>query len=182
MKALRGIVVILILASSAYLWAGFPAHAKGGGFVAETALTDLFEEDVVGQIQLQQFDETTAVTTPATLTPSAKPWAETTKSYAVTGSTLLLELKLFDGNSGTLATGRISLSSEANSLETRTTTPATLTGEQAEEIEHYNLLVLHTGLFVIGVGAAIFLGSPAGVEIAAGGFFGIIIEVKELVD
>ena len=94
-----------------------------------------------------------------------------------------MELKLFDGDAGTLATGRISLSTEANSLETKTTTPATLTGKQAEEIEHYTLLMIHTWAFVVGVGVSTFLASPEiGVPVAVEGVVGIIIEVKELAD
>ncbi len=60
MKILRGIVVTLILASSAYLWAGNPAHAKaeggykGGGFVAEVDLKRQNKGDAAGVLDLQE--------------------------------------------------------------------------------------------------------------------------------
>ena len=186
MRRLTGIYLASALAVSLLLAPVSTAVAgtgsSGSGPVSAVSLLgSQFEGDVVGQIQLQQFDARTARTTPATLTPSAEPWTDNTISYAVTGGKLLMELKLFDGDSGTLATGRISLSTEASSLETKTTTPATLTGKQAEEIEHFTLLMIHTWAFVVVVGVSIFLAAPEiGVPVAAEGVVGIIIEVKEL--
>lgn len=55
MKSLRGIVVILILASSVYLWAGSAAHA-GGSTGNSSPAYDPFEGDVVGFVQIRELE------------------------------------------------------------------------------------------------------------------------------